>query len=246
VEVTTRTTWLSVRADEVTIDGITMEHAGNEAQTGALMSNGVSNVTVRNASMAHAHGVNVQFLYGSGHQLLDNNIHDAGQLGVSGYQVSHLLVQRNRIHDNNTSGFDANWEAGGLKVSSGTNVRVDDNNVYGNAGQGLWCDIGCRSVAFTQNRVHDNAFMGIVFEISNGASIVGNTLWNNGSAVADGLGSDIFVSSSSDAEVTGNTMVASSAHEILVISQDRPDAPSMANAASVSVHDNAVIPDAPH
>lgn len=247
VEVSTRSTWLSVHADNVTVDGFTMQHAANEAQRGALIADGGSHVTVRNATLAYAHGVNVQFLNGSEDQLLDSDIHHAGQLGVSAYQTTRALVQGNRIHDNNTAGFDPYWEAGGLKISSSADAQIVGNEVYANSGQGLWCDLNCQNVSYAQNRVHDNSHMGIVFEVSRGGRIIGNTLWNNGSAAAPGWSCDVLVTGSSDADVADNTVLSAQpdASRILVVSQDRPDAPNGGLVANVSVHDNAVVTSSP-
>jgi parallel beta-helix repeat protein len=241
VEVSTRPTWVIVAADNVVIDGFTMQHAVNQSQSGALIADGVSNVVVRNSDLGYAHGVDVQFLNGGGDHLLNNDIHHAGQLGVSGYQTTQVMVQGNRIHENNTAGYDADWEAGGLKFSSSSEATFDGNEVYLNAGHALWCDIGCQNLTYTRNRVHDNTHMGIVVEISNGASISDNAVWNNASAIADGWGCDIFVSSSSNIEVMNNTVLATSTHGVLVVSQNRTEAPGARTVTNVQVHDNVIV-----
>ena len=41
----------------------------------------------------------------------------------------------------------------------------------GFAAVGLWCDIRCKDVTYSGNRVHDNLTQGILFEISDGARI---------------------------------------------------------------------------
>jgi parallel beta-helix repeat protein len=247
VEVTTRSAWLIVRADNVAIDGFTMQHAANAAQAGALVSDGGSNVIVSNTSLSYAHGVDIQFLNGTGQQLVDSDVRLAGQLGVSAYHTQAVSLRGNRIHDNNTAGFDAYWEAGAVKISSSIDAHLDGNDVYANAGQGLWCDLNCQGTTYTQNRVHDNTDIGIVFEISSGGSIVGNTLWNNGGSAPPGWGCDILVTGSSDADVAGNTVLGANGESsgIKVVSQDRPEAPNGGLVANVTVHDNALIASTP-
>lgn len=238
VEVTTRTNWVVVNADHVSILGFTMKHAANDAQSGALTANGFSYLTVQGNTLSDAHGDAVAFLYGAGQQVLGNDVHHAGQTGIGSYKSTDVLVQGNKIHDNNTEEFDPNWEAGGLKMATVTRLRLDSNEVYNNAGPGLWCDISCGSVTYSHNKVHDNAGAGIFFEISNGAQIADNALWNNGTGNAEGWGSDVFVSSSSNAEVARNTILASRTHAILVVSQDRAGYSSVVNN---DVHDNTVV-----
>lgn len=238
VEVTTRTNWVVVKSDNVSIVGFTMKHAANDAQTGALTANGFSNLTVRGNTLSDAHGDALAFLYGSGQQVIGNDIHHAGQTGMGAYKSTDVLVTGNTIHDNNTEGFDPSWEAGGLKMASVTHLTLDSNEVYNNAGPGLWCDIGCESVTYSHNRVHDNQQSGIFFEISNGATISDNALWNNGFGSAAGWGCDIFISSSSNAEVVRNTVLATATHAVLVVSQNRAGYTSVTNNY---VHDNTVV-----
>jgi parallel beta-helix repeat protein len=238
VEVTTRTNWVVIRSNNVTIQNFTMKHAANDSQSGALTANGYSGLTVKDSVLSDAHGDTLSFLYGSNHQITGNEIFHAGQTGMGAYKSTDVLVQNNRIHDNNTEGFDPNWEAGGLKMASVARVTLDGNEVYANVGPGLWCDISCQAITYSHNTVHDNTEAGIFFEISSGATIASNALWNNGSASAAGWGCDIFVSSSSDADVYGNTILATRTHAILVVSQNRAGYTSVVNN---SVHDNTVV-----
>jgi parallel beta-helix repeat protein len=89
----------------------------------------------------------------------------------------------------------------------------------------------------TNNRVHHNDRDGIFFEISSGARIEGNSVWNNGSGFAAwGYGAGITISSSDRAQVRGN-VVAWNARGISVISQDRNLKPHNNN----TVTDNVVV-----
>ena len=112
-----------------------------------------------------------------------------------------------------------------------------NNEVDRNVGVGIWCDVYCASITISGNRVHDNTHQGILFEISTGASITGNAVWENGWAFTSwGWGGGIVVSSSSGADVTGNTL-AWNADGIAVISQNRAGSPAATNNR---VRDNVV------
>jgi len=221
VEVTTRSQWIAAQADNVTVEGWRMRHAANDAQTGALSPGGRSGWTIQDNVLSDVHGAVVEIAGGNGHRLLHNDISRGGQLGVTG---GSGLIQGNHIHDNNTAGFDASWEAGGLKAAATVGGTWDSNEVDHNLGPGVWCDVHCQNITITNNRLHDNANAGILFETSNGARITGNALWENGwSYPAWGWGGGIVVSSAANAEIANNVL-AWNADGVTIISQDRPDA----------------------
>ena len=228
VEVTVRKTWLTVAADDVTIDGLTMRHAANGPQSGGLQENsGVDRLTVRNSVLSDTHGAVVNFQGTIGSALLNSDVSRGGQLGVhvGGSFTIGVTIAGNRIHDNNTEGFQSGWEAGGLKAAVSTDLSMTDNDVYGNVGPGLWCDIDCQNVTYARNRVHHNASAGIFFEISDGAVVSDNVVWENGwGSRAWGWGAGILISSSRNADVHDN-LLAWNADGISVISQSRSDAP---------------------
>jgi hypothetical protein len=101
--------------------------------------------------------------------------------------------------------------------------------------------VGCTGVTFSNNRIHDNVANGLEFEIGNGAKIIGNAVWENGWGLANdwAWGAGILLSSSANAEVAHNTL-AWNASGIAVVSQNRPDQPSVGVVGN-SVHDNTVV-----
>src|SRR5262249_29207527 len=150
-----------------------------------------------------------------------NTISRHGQEGVHITGTTDTLVQGNAIADNNTEGFDPEWEAAGLKATQSTRLTLDANDVSGNDGPGLWCDIDCRDTVFTSNRVHHNQRAGIFFEISDGALISDNVAWENGWGYTPwGWGGGIVLSTAKNVQVTRNT-VAWNADGIAVIEQNR-------------------------
>ena len=242
VEVTIRRTWITVSADDVTIVGLTMRHAASAPQNGALQQNsGADRLIVRDSILSDSHGAVVNFQSTSGSALSNSEVSRGGQLGVhvGGSFTTGVTISGNRIHDNNTEGFQTGWEAGGLKAAVSTNLVLSDNEVYNNDGPGLWCDIDCRNVTFARNRVHHNTKVGIFFEISDGALVADNVVWENGwGSRAWGWGAGILISSSANVEVRNN-LVAWNADGISVLTQSRTDAPGA--IVGNYVHDNTII-----
>ena len=241
IEVTTRRNWIVGRADNVTVEGFRMRHAANDSQTGALTPAGRSGWVVRNNVLSDAHGAVFSFENGSNNQLVGNDIFRGGQLGIHGGGAGGSTgnqVRNNKIHDNNTEGFADGWEAGALKIAVSANVLVEGNEVYNNAGPGIWFDVNCRDVTIRGNRAHDNKGPGIFYEISSRAKITGNQAWENGWGFTGwGFGAGILVSSATDVEVDNN-VVAWNGDGISVISQNRSGYTQIRN---VWVHDNRIF-----
>lgn len=238
VEVTTRQYWINGQSDNVTIQGFTMKHAASPAQLGALENDGHADWTIQNNVLSDTHGAVVFLNDAEELKLLDNDISRGGQQGVSGDSLTGAVVRGNHIHDNNTEAFDSGWEAGGLKITRSADLTLDQNEVDHNGGPGLWCDIDCRNVAFTNNRVHHNAKAGIMYEISHYGTITGNAAWENGWGHPSwGWGAGILVSTSDHTEVANN-VVAWNADGISIVSQERSDGtPVVENY----VHDNTIV-----
>lgn len=244
VEVTVRQQWIVGESASVTIEGFTMRHAGNDSQrSGALSNRGHSDWTIQDNALSDAHGAVVSLTNGSNLELINNDISRGGQLGVHSAR-GDLLMRNNRVHHNNTEGFDAGWEAGGAKTSTMVSLTADGNEVFGNEGPGFWCDEGCRNAIYSNNHVHHNQRMGVLFEIGSGAEISGNALWENGWGFsAWGWGAGIVSSSSRDVEIHDNTL-AWNADGISVISADRDvgeNGTAYDHVTGVYVHDNRMV-----
>jgi parallel beta-helix repeat protein len=239
IEVSTRDRWIETQADNVTIQNFTFWHAANAAQTGAIGNEGHDNWTLQDSKLYYAHGGIVSLGGASSTntqtRVLRNMIGGSGYEGINGYMNTNTLIQGNTIYNNNLNGFDsADWAGGGVKIVAFTNVTLDNNLVYNNAGPGLWCDISCNNVVISNNRVRDNNGTGIFFEISSGARVFGNTVWN---VPADSAA--IFVASSANAEVSNNVIV-NAEQGIRIFEQNRTDKPA-SGVVNVYVHDNQVI-----
>ena len=242
VEVTTRTGWVTIKSNGITVTGFTMRHSANDAQTGAIDADGYSNVAVMNNVLSDAHGAVVSLSEGRSLRIVGNDISHAGQLGIHLARVADAIVRQNRIHENNTKAFSWSWEAGGLKAARAVRLTVAENEVYGNDGPGLWCDGDCQDVVFSNNRVHDNNAAGIHYEISHSGRIFNNVVWKNGLAYPLssnhwGWGAGILVQNSNGCELFNNT-VAWNSNGITVLEQDRGLSYLV---FKTSIHDNTVV-----
>jgi hypothetical protein len=238
-----------VGANDVVIDGFEVTNTVNPEQEGAVQVRDSSRFTLRNSRIHDTGGACISISGGAGHQVLDNELASCAQEGFHLTGLSDTIVARNQIHHNNPNhAYDMEWEAGGGKATRSSRLLFEANEVYANGGPGLWCDLDCRSVTYTNNRVHHNAWAGIMFEISDGAVIAGNRTWENGwGKTTWGWGAGILVASSRNVEVYGN-VVAWNADGISVISQDRSStyayeagSSTWNSVVNVYVHSNDII-----
>jgi nitrous oxidase accessory protein NosD len=233
-------------ADNVTIQGFTMKHAANQAQSGAIMNrpsrfeDGGSNWTVQNSRLSDSHGAILSFKNATGYKVLNNDIFQAGQLGIHS-TADGGLVRGNKVHHNNTEDFSYRWEAGGMKFIHANDTVVDSNEVYNNKGNAIHFDIDCYDNTVSNNRVHHNARKGIQYELSFGGKIFSNVLWENGWATpSSNDGAGITLHNSSTTEVYNNTL-AWHPDGIAVFAVDRAEGTKYDRVHDVYVHDNTVL-----
>jgi parallel beta-helix repeat protein len=247
IEVSTRTMWIDTESDNVTIQGLTMRHAANPAQVGAVGNQGRNGWTLQNNQLYDTHGATVVVGGASNPstqtRVLNNRIAESGFEGLLGNENVNTLIQGNEIFWNNTEGFMLDWAGGGVKMSGMTNATLDSNVVHDNSGPGLWCDQACSNITFSSNRVYNNnghrdtgpdGSPQIFFEISEGALIQGNAVWG-----ATGYWPGIYIASSGNAEVRWN-VVAWSSRGLETYLQTRCCIPPQ-GVTNVYFHDNDVI-----
>lgn len=241
VEVTTRDHWLvaSQAIAGVTLANFTMRHAASPPQHGALDTTGGACGTMTgwlvqsNHLLYTAGGV---LTPNAGDRIVGNELAFGGQEGANSTCLSHGRMQGNDVHDNNTENFSAGWEAAGVKGATTVGAVFDGNKVHDNrnGAAGLWCDIDCYDVTYSNNVVTNNSGTGIMVEISDTAAITGNTVQGNGPSssccgsgcpAASGCsfysGAQILVSATPNVTVSGNTV--SGAMGIGILQQYRPD-----------------------
>lgn len=244
----------------VTIKGLVVEKYATPAQQGAIF--GDEHPRASDWLIEHNE---VRFNSGSGIATGDrsivrrNKVHHNGQLGISP-NGSDVVIEDNEIYENNIYGFDAAWEAGGVKAGKVERLTLRGNHVHDNYGSGLWCDVDCRNVLFENNLVERNADAGIFYEISFDAIIRNNTVRLNGTGKGGQQGSawiwgaGIQIAASEGVSVYGNKVtVAPGGTGIIIVDQgrERLDQPKRKDdqkklfylTARNSVHDNEVVYD---
>lgn len=168
----------------------------------------------------------------------------------TGTTLDGVEVDHNNFTDASYSrrNIDCDFEAGGLKWVN-DNLTIKNSSVHDNACRGIWADITGNNATITNNQVYNNWADGIMIEISSGAKISGNNVYGNGYkewATAPGIatqncswmyGAGIFLSTSSNNEVWGNT-VTNNCFGITGGEENRgTQYPTLTNN---SIHDNVV------
>lgn len=208
-------------APGVEIRNVTIEKYASVAQKGAIQAQEATGWVVENCELRlnSAAGIAV----GSGARVRDCDIHHNGQIGVTGVGRD-VVVERNRIWENNTREFLSSWEAGGVKLAVSEGVVFRGNYVHDNRGSGLWCDIECRDVIYEDNVIEHNRGAGIFHEISYSAVIRNNIVRHNGFGRKTWFwGSNILVAASQDVDVYGNTVTADAGTcGVMLVDQGRP------------------------
>ncbi len=227
--------------DNVTIRNLIVEHFANPVQFGALSAEGHSGWVIANneARLNFGYGIRI----GPSAQILRNNVHHNGQLGIGGSGANDVLVADNEIAYNNTNNNDPGWEAGGTKFTVTDRLTVRNNWSHHNTGPGLWTDINNINTIYENNLVEDNTMMGIFHEISYACIIRNNIVRRNGLSYKDWIwGAGILVAASPNVEIYGNTLEGN-ADGIGAAQQNRTGDPATHGAHEISnlyVHDNDV------
>ncbi len=226
------------RARDVRIEGLVVEKYANPAQMGAIGERGPGpGWRVVDNEIRHNHGAGVSVTDGG---IIQNNaiLHN-GQLGATA-DGSGVAVRGNEIAFNNTSGFDASWEAGGAKFAATRELTLERNCVHHNRGPGLWVDVDARGTRFLRNTVFENDGEGIFVEISRNAEIRQNRLGRNGRGGRWLYGANVLISGSRNTHTAGNFIEVAPdyGHGVMIIWQEREDAFA---PAGHRVEDNEIV-----
>jgi hypothetical protein len=133
-----------------------------------------------------------------------NHIHHNGQMGLTA-NGRNILVENNEIAYNTLKEIGYQWEheGGGTKFAYTDSLIVRNNYVHHNWGPGLWTDVNNKNTLYEENICTDNLASGIFHEISYSAIIRNNYVARNARA----HGAQIFLSTSSNAEIYNNQVV---------------------------------------
>jgi parallel beta-helix repeat protein len=254
IEVSVRREWVvgTFSADDVTIDNVDMRHAANSGRTAALLNRpnqtawdiAGSNWTVKNSTLAYAHGAIISLKGGAiGHHIENNKILFGGQIGIHGVARGSEIIG-NEIAHNNTERYCPNarcgiGETGGIKITNASNVTVDGNHIHDNFGHGIHFDVDTHDNTITNNRIYRNSRMGIQYEVSSDALIAHNRIIGNGYDFYETVKNpSINVLSSSNVEVADN-IISGGSSGINIAANIRDGFDS--TVSGVYVHDNAII-----
>lgn len=194
---------------------------------GTVWSDGVDNLVFQ-GSVARSAWAGIAIKGGSGHVISGSSFFENGALGIRLDSVHKTVVENVASYGNNTDGHDPGWEAGGIKVSGNyggaSTVAVVGGMFYDNDGSGIWFDVDTTNCNISDNTVHHNTRAGVLYELSSGANIHGNIVYENGFGFKSwGFGAGILIQNSSNCSVHSNTL-AWNADGIVVLSQDRGSA----------------------
>lgn len=207
-------------ANNVTIQYLTIEEVANMYPFGAIgVSQGANALnqgahwTVENCEVTLNHGFGVRVAYGI--RILNNYIHDNGQLGIDGGIPSiqsvnaDILIQGNVINHNDYAHFNPGFGSGGFKVGSTSGIVLRGNTVQYNEGSGIHFDVYSQNELVDGNIITDNSDAdGLVQEIGYGSSTFRNNLvLRNGARLnSSNPSSQIAVRASAGVEAYCNVM----------------------------------------
>lgn len=210
-------------ANNVTIQGLTVEKFATPIMTGAINGQGTGlgsatnsinwTVKLNEVRLNHASGLKPNY----GWRVGSNYIHDNGEFGISaGFSssvASNLYIQWNQISNNNFAHVTGYYGSGGLKLFSSRGVVIRGNNVHDNLGAAIHMDTDNYTTLIDNNTVADN-WDGIAVEVSYSATVRNNRLLRNGYIYPSGTSwlyeGQLLSSTSQNVEAYCNTAEVSS------------------------------------
>ena len=209
VEASSRQTIWDCRGDYVITRGLQFRFAANAAQQGAAAFSGQHD-TIENCTFEKTNGAGATF---TGQDIVVRGciFRDNGQLGFGAGHAHRLLLSDCIITNNNTKGFNRDWEAGGDKIVLSRDVLIERCQFIANRGHGIWFDIGNESATVRNCLIADNEDGGIFDEISYGLHATDNVIVGNGLAGTPGMwgaSGGICLSSSPASVIERNLLIA--------------------------------------
>jgi hypothetical protein len=212
-------------SNHVTIQYLTIQEFANMYPAGAIgVSHGPEALTqgtdwtVQHCEVRLNHGAGVRIGYRM--RILNNYIHDNGQLGIGGglgvpsdplteSTNAGILIQGNTINHNDYAHFAPGFGAGGFKVGSTSGITLRQNKIEHNEGSGIHFDEDSQNEFVDGNVIIDNSDGdALVQEIGEGRSVFRNNIvLRNGAHVnTDNWAYQISVRSSTGVEIYCNVM----------------------------------------
>lgn len=213
---------------DVTVIGLRIEKFAND---GIRTNSGwvVARCVLR---YMHSEGIRID---GSDITIAHNYIHHNGQIGAT-VNGSKIVIEENELSFNNYLHFGRAdgglWHAGAIKIHQSSDILVRNNHSHDNFGDGLWLDWDNIRSVIEGNLFENNERSGLLYEASFQAVVRDNVFTGNPWG--------IFLSTSKDVEITGNTFEHSLV-DIAIGSTDRGTSNSygVRSASGLHVHDNS-------
>jgi parallel beta-helix repeat protein len=191
------------------------------------------NWAVENCELLLNHGLGIHINYGM--QILNNYVHNNGQMGIgggtgSGSVQSGVVLSSNTVTYNNYANVNPAFGAGGIKIGDTLGVVVRGNTVTNNAGAGIHFDADSSSPLIDGNTVTDN-IGGIAYEVSLVSALVRNNILqrNGATGVFSGMGGDLQSNDSAGVEGYCNLLALSNLPDdngFTVVASDRGNNPN--------------------
>jgi Right handed beta helix region len=208
IEGATRSLLWHCKGAYVTLRGIRFRYAANRAQQGAAVFQGRAD-GAEDCVFERMNSLGAAFV--APDQVARNcTFQDNGQLGFSALRAHNLLFTGCTVRNNNTKGFNRQWEAGGDKIVLSRGVVLEKSRFIANHGSGIWFDIGNENCTVQNCLIANNEDAGLYCEISYGLHANDNVAVGNGFATtpgAWGAQAGIVLSSSPNCVVTRNLLV---------------------------------------
>ena len=195
--------------DNIHVRGFTIRHASNHAQRGALFILG-NGWVVEDITVEWTNGCGWSFS-GNHHVLRRIVSRHNGQMGGGCGGGRNFLMEDCVFADNNRKGYNAGWEAGGIKIVYSRDGIVRRCIFVRNDGPGLWLDIDNRNVLITECYSADNTGSGIFIEMSGWCTLTHNLCVRNGTGtnrdIEGWASAGIMIGESRNCIVKNNTCV---------------------------------------
>jgi parallel beta-helix repeat protein len=236
VELSYRPVAFSGTAKNVTVKNLVIEKYASANGQAALGNHGEGEnwtMTDNEVRLNHGYGINA----GNNSSITNNIIHHNGQAGLT--SENNTKVDKNEIAQNVWSGARCDDQCGGGKWSHVSNVKITDNDVHDNIGNGLETNENSSDILFENNSIENNLLSGI--EHTNGKTTIikNNTLKGNGATgLEDVRYSQINIQNASGTEISGNSIIFDGSKGSDGITLDLRKEPGQPAYTGNIIHDN--------
>ena len=202
--------WVSKGA-WVRLKGLRFRYCANAAQRGAVQVLG-GHSRVEDCTFERANSIGAQFggqEDSSGIVVRRCVFQHNGQMGFGAHHAHGLVMSECVVRHNSTKGWNRGWEAGANKIVLCRGLVIERSVFEGNAGNGIWFDIGNEDCEVRHCYIAGNDNAGIFYEISYGLHAHDNVIVSNGfggSTGAWGANGGISLSSSPGCRIERNLL----------------------------------------